>query len=135
MKKFLALAMIALMSINVHAQVLDDGAINLNFKGRLNEAKGVNIASASTVFLDTVAGNLVHITGTTAITSFGPATQPGIRRVVVFDGVLTLTHNASTLELPGNANITTAAGDRATIMADSTSKWMVVHYTRKATAP
>lgn len=74
----------------------------------LNESKGADIASASTVNLDSATGNLVHITGTTTITAITLAS--GSERTVVFDAALTLTHNSTTLILPGSANITTAAG-------------------------
>lgn len=71
---------------------------------------GSNIASASTVTFGD--GGYFHITGTTTITAFACTTDKAGRLImVVFDGALTLTHNATTLILPGGANITTAAGD------------------------
>ncbi len=85
----------------------------------LNEAKGSDIASAATVNLNSATGNLVHITGTTTITAI--TLSSGYERTVVFDASLTLTHNASTLILPGNANITTASGDRAIFRGDGTA--------------
>lgn len=94
----------------------------------IDEAKGADIASASTVNLDTATGNLVHITGTTAITAITLAS--GASRDVVFDGALTLTHNATTLILPGGANITTAAGDRATFRGDGSGNVRCLHYTK-----
>ena len=135
MKKILLAALFALTAITAQAQVLDDSAVNLKFTGRLNLAKAINIASAAVTDLNSANGNLVHVTGTTTITSFGVPSQAGIHRTVIFDGALTLTHNASTLALPGNANIAVAAGDSATVVSDSLTKWTVVHYTRKATAP
>lgn len=84
--------------------------------GVLNEALGDNIASAATVNLTTATGNLVHITGTTTITAI--TLGSGMRREVIFDGVLTLTHHATNNNLPGGANITTATGDRATYLSD-----------------
>ena len=62
--------------------------------------KSSNIASASTVDLSAATGDLVHITGTTAITAFSTQTA-GNERTIVFDGALTLTHNATSLILPG----------------------------------
>lgn len=61
----------------------------------------------------------------------GTASQAGILREVIFDGVLTLTHSAN-LDLPGAANITTATGDRAIVRADTTTKAVVTHYQRAA---
>lgn len=59
--------------------------------------------------MSTATGNLVHITGTTTITSFGTV-QAGARFTLVFDGVVTVTYNATSLILGTAAeNITTAA--------------------------
>lgn len=80
--------------------------------------KGSNIASASTINLDTATGNLVHVTGTTTITAV--TLTSGRQRTVIFDGALTLTNGAS-LVLPGAANIPTAAGDVAVFVADGTT--------------
>jgi hypothetical protein len=44
-----------------------------------------------------------------------------MRRTVIFDGVLTLTHHATNNNLPGGLNITTAAGDRAEYWSDGTT--------------
>jgi len=89
-------------------------------------ASGTAIASASTINLDTATGNRVHITGTTAITAVTLTRGP---RTVIFDGILTLTHNATTNNLPGAANITTAAGDRAIYESDGTTVYCV-NYTK-----
>ena len=85
-------------------------------------ATGAAIASAATINLDTSTGNRVHITGTTAITAVTLTLGP---RTVIFDGILTLTHNATTNNLPGAANITTAAGDRAIYESDGTTVFCV----------
>lgn len=81
------------------------------FTGAINEAQGADIASAASINLDAATGNLVDITGTTAITAI--TLSQGRERVVRFTGALTLTHGAS-LVLPGAANIATASGDFAT---------------------
>lgn len=67
--------------------------------GLLQEAKSSNIASATTTNLATATGNEVHITGTTTITGLGTVTA-GTAIDVIFDGILTLTHNATSLILP-----------------------------------
>lgn len=93
-----------------------------------NEVKGADIASAATINLTTATGNLVHVTGTTAITAI---TIPvGADRTVIFDGSLTLTHGAALL-LPGGANIITEAGDRMVVRGD-TAGAVVTNYTRAA---
>ena len=85
-------------------------------------ATGSSVASASTINLDTATGNRVHVTGTTTITAVTLTRGP---RTVVFDGILTLTHHATTNNLPGAANITTAAGDRAIYESDGTAVYCV----------
>lgn len=96
----------------------------------MNESKGSNIASSATTNISAATGNYVHITGTTTITSFGTAAQAGISRTLIFDGVLTLTHNASAIILPSGINIVTEVGDRAVFVADTTSIWNCIEYTR-----
>jgi hypothetical protein len=93
------------------------------FTKSVETAKGAAVASAATTDIWSNAdGNLVHVTGTTTITSFGTAPQAGAQRVVVFDGALTLTNGAN-LILPGGANITTAAGDMAVVYAESATQF------------
>ncbi len=89
---------------------------------------GAAVASASTVNLDTTTGDYIHITGTTTITAITLAS--GRRRTVVFDGILTLTHNATSLILPGGVSITTAAGDTAVFEGEGSSNTRCVDYTR-----
>jgi len=80
--------------------------------------KEAAVASAGTTVLK--AGAVQHITGTTTITDIDfDSANDGNFAWVIFDGALTLTHNATTLILPGGANITTAAGDRALFYQDS----------------
>ncbi len=92
-----------------------------------NHAKGADIASAATTDLSTATGNFVHITGTTTITAFGTV-QAGAIRILTFDGALTLTHNATSLILPGGANITTAAGDMAIVVSEGSGNWRCFLY-------
>src|SRR5690606_26122266 len=66
-------------------------------------SKGADIASAATVDLGAATGDFVDITGTATITSLGTVSE-GIRRTVRFRGTLTLTHNATSLILPGGAD-------------------------------
>lgn len=99
--------------------------------GALNLAKGANVASAaspSTTDIWAPAGNLVHVTGTNSMGSFGTAPQAGASRIVVFDGAATLIHSASGIVLPCSTNITTAANDIALVIADTTAKHLVVYF-------
>lgn len=100
-----------------------------NLTTALNEARGTAIASATSTPIGAASGNFVHITGTTAITSFDTI-QAGTRRHVVFDGILTLTYNATSLILPTAANITTAAGDSALFLSEGSGNWRCLDYFR-----
>lgn len=98
-------------------QLLEDG---------LQTAK----ASATTTTIGTAgSGETVHITGTTSITSLGVSVT-GVVRNVIFDGILTLTYNATSLILPGAVNKTTAAGDTATFVCENGASgyWRCLDY-------
>jgi hypothetical protein len=90
--------------------------------------KGAAVTAAGTTDIWSIVGDYVHVTGTTTITSFSTAPYAGAQRTLIFDGALTLTHNATTLVLPGGVNITTAANDRAIVRADTTANMIVVSY-------
>jgi phage-related tail fiber protein len=99
--------------------------------GALNEAPLVTVASAATTAIGAAAANSVNISGTTTITAFDTVAA-GFKRVVVFQGALTLTHNATSLILPGGASITTAAGDVAEFVSLGSGNWRCLYYTRVA---
>jgi len=87
---------------------------SLRWEQLFSQGQPANLASAATTDIGAQNTVLLNITGTTSITSFG--TNYNGPRYLRFDGVLTLTHNATTLILPGGANITTAAGDSAIVV-------------------
>lgn len=92
--------------------------------------KGANVASAGTISLG--EGYVFHITGTTTITDIDWATaKDGRCALLIFDGILTLTHNATTLLIPGNANITTAANDKTFVCQDAGDNVIVTNYQRQ----
>lgn len=91
--------------------------------------KGADIASGATVNLAAATGNYVHITGVTTITALGTVSA-GMRFLLVFDGALTFTHNATSLILPSAANITTAAGDRCEVVSLGSGNWRCLWYQR-----
>jgi hypothetical protein len=94
----------------------------------------VQLASAATTSIGAQNSLFVEITGTTGITSFG-TTYEG-PRFLRFTGALTLTHNATTLNLPTAANITTAAGDTALAVPNFAGNgWNVVAYQRADGTP
>ena len=72
--------------------------------------------------------------GTTGITSFG--TNYNGPRFLRFTGALTITHNSITLNLPGAANVITAAGDTCIAIPNSSANgWNIVSYQIAANAP
>lgn len=95
----------------------------------VNEARGADIASASTINLQTATGNAPHITGTTTINAV--TLNDGAQRTVIFDGILQLTNGASLL-LPTGANIITQANDVAVLRGEASGVVRCVSYTRKS---
>jgi hypothetical protein len=87
------------------------------------------IASAATTDLGTVTSQNVTVTGTTTITAFGTAPAGTFRRLV-FSGILTLTHNATSLILPQGGNVVTAAGDSLEAVSLGSGNWRVTSYQR-----
>jgi hypothetical protein len=95
--------------------------------------QGADVASAGTTSLG--EGGYFNITGTTTITDIDFATDKAGRKAwVKFVGILTLTHNASTLILPTGANITTAAGDTACFVSEGSDVVRCVAYNRASGA-
>lgn len=105
-------------------------ADNTSISPQMVYRKGTAVASAATTNIWGIVGDYVHITGVVTITSLGTAPYAGARREIVFDGALTLTHNATTLVIPGGQNITTAANDVAVVRADTTANMVLVSYAR-----
>lgn len=98
---------------------LTAGSAALNLVGAaLNTPQAADVASATTIDLNAAAGNVVDVTGTTAITAV--TLSQGRWRLVRFTGALTLTNGAS-LVLPGGVNITTVAGDYALLIGYASS--------------
>lgn len=85
----------------------------------------VNLASATTTDLGAAAAPYLNITGTTTITGFGTAAA-GTLVLLRFAAALTLTHNATSLILPGGANITTQAGDTAWAISEGSGNWRLI---------
>lgn len=85
----------------------------------------VNVASGATTNIGAATSPNVNITGTTTITAFDNV-DAGIKRFAKFAGALTLTHNATSLILPGAANITTTAGDTAIFISEGSGNWRCI---------
>lgn len=98
--------------------------------------KGTDINSGltpGTITIPSTGGGFFHVTGTTTITAIAQTNLKTGRCIrLVFDGVLQLTHNATSFILPGGANITTAAGDAATFICENSGSayWRCVEYVK-----
>ena len=95
--------------------------------------KGSDISSANSITLPT-DGWAFDITGTTTINAIS-ARNAGLTILFRFDGALQLTHNSTSLDLPGGANITTVAGDIAQFISEGSGNWRCVSYMRNAGTP
>jgi len=89
--------------------------------------KGGDIASASPTVIDT-DGDYFDVTGTTNFAAFTVAADRQF--TIQFDGILTMTHHATNLDLPGEDDITTAAGDVATFQSTAANQVQCINYTR-----
>lgn len=93
----------------------------------------VTVASATTTDILGAASDYIAISGTATITSLGTGTNK--TRFVRATGAFTLTHNATSLILPGGANIVAAAGDTFVAISDASSNVRVHQYQRAAVVP
>lgn len=84
--------------------------------------------AAATVNLGTDRARKVVITGTANISSFG--STPNLERILRFTGAPTIVHNATSLVVPGGANVTVAAGDTMRVTSDASGNWRVLSWTR-----
>ena len=101
--------------------------------------RGADIASAATISLPASGGGVFNITGAVGVTAISSA-QGGRAVKLRFAGVLTITHNAASMILPGAANITTVAGDVAEFINEaaadaSGSNWRCFDYQRNSGSP
>jgi hypothetical protein len=96
------------------------------------DAEG-SIASAGTTDIGGQTQTRLHVTGTTTITSFGVVAN--VYKILRFQGILTLTHNATSLILLGGVDRNTAAGDIMWVSSDSTGKWRELMYNRATGVP
>ena len=112
--------------------VVFNGSQNIDINNRM----GLTMASASTVSIGALnTKDIVHISGTTNISSFGVCDYPnGTTGIIIFDGSLNVVHNATSMILPGASNIITAAGDIAVFVCENASLgyWRCISYVSSA---
>lgn len=94
-------------------------------------ATTLDVASATTTDIGVGGFSNIRIAGTTTITGLGTAPE-GTLRFVRMAGALTLTHNGTSLILPGGVNITTAANDCFLARSLGSGNWLVMFYQRAA---
>jgi len=94
--------------------------------------KGGDLTSASPLVIDT-DGEYFDVTGTTGFAAMTVAA--GKQFTLQFDGALIMTHHATNLDLPGEANITTVAGDVAVFQSTGTNTVQCINYTRADGTP
>lgn len=90
-----------------------------------------DVADSATPALWASTSNYVNLLGATTITGFASGTD-GQQRLVRIAAARTLTHHATTLDLPGGANITAAAGDHMLVHCGGTTANTVVAYWRRS---
>lgn len=95
---------------------------------RYEQAINASLTASASVAIGAASG-VIPIQGTATITSLGTVSAGTVRKLV-FTGACVLTHNASSLILPGGANITTAAGDTAEFVSLGSGNWRCMSYTR-----
>lgn len=96
----------------------------------------VQLASAATTDLGAQASNVVQVTGTTTITSFGSsASLSRPLYFLQFTGNLNLTYNATSMILPGGHNFAARAGDAAIALYLGSGNWQILMYQRASGLP
>jgi hypothetical protein len=96
--------------------------------GAMRLTKGADVASTAALPLIT-DGNYFDVTGNVTITSMA-SMGVGTWIRLHFDSALTLTHHATDLVLPGEANITIAAGDEADFVEYASGDWRMTNLSR-----
>jgi hypothetical protein len=94
--------------------------------------KGGDISSASPTVIDT-DGDYFAVTGTTNFSAFTVAADRHF--FLEFGGALTMTHGNGTLDLPGAANITTAASDVGEFVSTAANVVTCINYTKRDGTP
>lgn len=98
----------------------------------LLDKKGADIASASTLNLDTATGDIIDVTGTTAINAI--TLSEGVEKRVRFTGTPLITNGASLVCL-GGVNKQVRAGDFAVFRGYAAGVVRMIDYSSVADAP
>ena len=113
-------------STNANDRIVYEDATRTHYGPEIYK-KGGDISSASPLVID-VDGDYFDVTGTT---SFAAMTVEADRQFTLqFDGALTMTHHATNIDLPGEANITTAAGDVGVFQSTGANTVQCISFTK-----
>ena len=113
-------------AISDRIELRPTAALFNEFANPLSE-KGADIASANPLVI-TAGSDYFDVTGTTGFASMTVVTNRQF--TLQFDGALIMTHHATNLDLPGEASITTAAGDVATFQSTGADTVQCINYTK-----
>ena len=105
----------------------DGGVLGTEYKN--------NLASAGTTNLGSVRANAILITGTTTITSFGSSAPTGAIKALSFSGNLQITRNATSMIVPGTANLAVRAGDTMIVRHEGSGNWRIIAWSRNEGRP
>lgn len=112
--------------VNSVYQVFYDGTNYILINNPQLFGQQSDFASAAAVDLGLAQSHNVQITGSTTITSFGSSASAALPLYFIkFNGILTLTHDATALLIPGGGNYTTAAGDAMWVEYIGSGNWRV----------
>ena len=84
-----------------------------------------SITAATTTDICAAPAAVQYITGTTPITGFGSSCVVGARKTLIFNSATPITHNATSLIVPGQANYTTNVGDMADLIYLGAGNWRI----------
>lgn len=86
------------------------------------------LLTADTVDLGSVPNMVLTVTGAGPVYSFGSTAPAGIVKVLIFSGATQLIYNATSMILPGAANLTTAANDIAIVTSLGSGNWQALYF-------
>ncbi|TDR94212.1 carbohydrate binding domain-containing protein [Enterovirga rhinocerotis] len=104
-------------------------AIDIAGDGTIDFLEGEgSLASSATTNIGGQRTRRLAISGTATIASFGSGRNKG--RILRFLGAATIRHNATSLVIPGAADIVMAAGDILHVASDASGNWRVLGGTK-----